>query len=231
VNLFGLLFALARIASAAWVGAALLFVLVSIDQTKFIKGPKQEAGAVSKTAGETAPASTQPVPASPTNLLQAIQPREGDSVVLMRDLRASKQNRGRLNAELALLRFSYYYWTGATLLAVSWGSTVFLRRRYLKFSRWALVMILLTAGAGLMAYDLKTVYLPLSQLMHDAVYPPADRDEQVDVLESPQFEQAHRESMYMNGAQVALVFLASLCLCLPGTRPEAPTIIVQSGKP
>ena len=41
------------------------------------------------------------------------------------------------------------------------------------------------------------------------------------------FQTLHQHSRLVNGAQVLLTFLAALFLCLPGTRPDAPTVMMK----
>ncbi len=173
--MFALMFAVARMASAAWVGAAVLFVFVAVKQTKTYM---PESGAVD--------------PA-----------------------------RDRLVAELALQRFPLYYQTGAILVGGALFCASGLSRRYLKHSRWLLVMAFLAGAAALMAYDWFNVYKPLEAIMQRTIADPAGPKD-------PAFETLHRHSEVVNAAQVLLTFFASLCLCLPGTRPEQPTILIKN---
>lgn len=192
--MFALMFALARMASAAWVGAAVLFVVVAINQTRYFSPPKEASNAPS--AYET------------------------DAAQLPPHLRLDNLQRKHVVAEMALVRFPLYYYAGGSLLGISLFSAAFLRRRYLKASRWSLVMLLLLSAGAFLAYDWQKVYKPLHWMTQRAAANPA---EEVD----PLFETLHEHSKQVNGAQLLLTFLASLLLCLPGTRPEPTVVMVK----
>ena len=192
--MFALMFALARMASAAWVGAAALFVVVAVTQTTYLM-PKSSDGA---------PASVEE-----TSIGGPLPPLQLDAL-----------QRKHVIAVLALQRFPFYYWAGGGLLGVSLLSSAFLRRKYLKASRWAFVMLFLMGAGGLLAYDYQYVYKPLAGMtLKTAINPGAE-------VESA-FATMHEHSKQVNGAQLVLTFLASLLLCLPGTRPEAPFVMVK----
>ncbi|OAI51767.1 hypothetical protein AYO47_06825 [Planctomyces sp. SCGC AG-212-M04] len=193
--MFGMMFALARMASAAWVGAAVLFVVVAVTQTKHFS-PKEAEGATESTdaAGTLVP------------------PAQLDA-----------QLRKHVVAQMALLRFPFYYWAGGILLSVSWVSAVFLRGTYLKASRWLLVMLFLSGACGLMAYDWHRVYRPLQEMTAKMANDPSAEPD-------PMFATLHEHSKQVNGAELALTFLASLLLCLPGTRPEPRTMLVKQAQ-
>lgn len=194
--MFALMFALARMASAAWVGAAVLFVIVAVDQTKYIKSddlivemePAADAGAATE--------------AEPKAL--AVAP----------DIKT------RLIAQFARRRFELYYVTGGILIGVAWFSSLFLRRRYLKASRWMLVMVFLSGAAGMMAYDWRAVYGQLKAENELILRNPQ-------VAEDGKFQTLHEHSKMVNGAELLLTFVGSLLLCLPGTRPEQPTVLMK----
>lgn len=213
--MYALMFALARMASAAWVGAALLFVMVAVKQTDYIRSDEfalEETANMVDASGPTASDSSAPDESGVARQAAAAGPSGRP------DLKADAKT--KLIAHLAGPRFPLYYVTGATLVGLSWFASLFLRRRYLKFSRWVLVMMFLTSAAGMMAYDWQKVYKPLNALNADIIKNPQ-------VTEEGQFETLHRHSMLVNGVQVLLTLLASLCLCLPGTRPEQPTILMK----
>ena len=139
----------------------------------------------------------------------------------MKPVPVSEEVKTRLVAQFAELRFRLYYYTGATLVGLAWFSSLFLRRRYLKASRWVLVMVFLSGAAGMMAYDWVKVYRPL-------------RGKNFQIMENPQvvddgeFKTLHEHSRMVNGVQVLLTLLGSLFLCLPGTRPEQPTMLMKN---
>ncbi|QDT57376.1 hypothetical protein Pan44_54450 [Caulifigura coniformis] len=190
------MFALARMSSAAWIGAAVLFVIVAVDQTNFYKPPKPLDDAAAQLTAESS------------------------DVVPPNDLPTDDSVRRQIVARLAIERFPHYYATGSLLLGISFVSSLFLRRRYLKASRWALVMLFLIGAGGMMAYDYYEVFVPLNKLT-------------LKVLENPsneftvEFDLLHQHSKMINAAQLLLTFLASFLLCMPGTRPEQPVILVQ----
>jgi len=203
--MFALMFALARMASAAWVGAAVLFVLVAVDQTNYIK---QSPGFFVEKAA--APVAEQLAPAASGTPARAAVP-------------VSEDGKTRLVAQFAERRFRLYYYTGATLLGLAWVSTLFLRRRYLKASRWLLVMVFLTGAAAMMGYDWLKVYQPL-------------QSKNLQIMENPQvaddgeFQALHEHSRMVNSAQLLMSLLGSLFLCLPGTRPEQRTMLIQQSR-
>ena len=196
--MFALMFALARMASAAWVGAAVLFVIVSVSQIRHFDPQRAEPAAAApeeSNAGEKLPPHLQ---------LDTLQ-------------------RKHVIAQLALLRFPFYYETGAVLLGVSLFSAAFLRRTYLKASRWTFVMVFLMGACGFLAYDWQNVYQPLRHITQKIANDPAA---EVD----PLFQTLHEHSKQVNGAQLVLTFLASLLMCLPGTRPEPSIVFVKEQK-
>jgi hypothetical protein len=190
--MFGLMFALARMASAAWIGAAVLFVVVAVTQTKHFSPQEAKGG------GEATYAAGILVP-----------PPQLDAPL-----------RKHVVAQMALLRFPFYYWAGGILLGLSWVSAVFLRGTYLKTSRWLLVMLFLSGACGLLAYDWQNVYRPLESLTEKIASDPSAEPD-------PMFGTLHEHSKQVNGAELALTFLASLLLCLPGTRPEPRPMFVK----
>jgi hypothetical protein len=190
--MFGMMFALDRMASAAWVGAAVLFVVVAVTQTKHFSPKEPDRAAESTDAAGTL------VPPPPLDA----------------------QLRKQVVAQMALLRFPFYYWAGGILLSVSFVSSIFLRGTYLKASRWLLVMLFLTAACGAMAYDWQKVYQPLQAMTEKMAKDP-------DAEPDPMFATLHEHSKQVNAAQLALTLLASLFLCLPGTRPEPRTVLVK----
>ena len=207
--MFALMFALARMASAAWVGAAVLFVIVAVDQTLYVKDSsdffleKVEAEPPAPTSGEGAtPQSAE----TPSTVLKSVS--------------VDKNTRTRLNAQFAARRFRLYYYTGGALIGLAWISSLFLRRRYLKASRWMLVMVFLSGAAGMIAYDWLKVYRPLQGWNLTIMDKP-------EVVDDTRFQTLHEHSRMVNGAQVLLTLMASLLLCLPGTRPDQPTMLMK----
>jgi hypothetical protein len=207
--MFALMFALARMASAAWVGAAVLFVVVAIDQAKYVK--ESDSFFIEKV----------PANAPITPPTEATPPADGEQPpVVMNLVPVGKDVRIRLNAQFAERRFRLYYYTGFSLVGLAWFSSLFLRRRYLKASRWVLVMMFLSGAAGMMAYDWLKVYRPL-RIMNFTIM---DKPE---VADDTGFQTLHQHSSMVNGAQVLLTLLGSLFLCLPGTRPDAPMVMMK----
>jgi hypothetical protein len=197
--MFALMFALARMASAAWVGAAVLFVAVAIKQTIYYTPP--EPGEV-----EDRPVALAPVTPARDN-----------------DPPSDRQLRNQIVARLALMRFPFYYYTGAGLLGTAFVSSFFLRRRYLKYSRWMIVMVCLAAACGMLGYDRLKVYPQLAGMTdHRISYPELERN--------PEFDTLHWHSELVNGSQLLLTFVASFLLCLPGTRPDSPSILVTKSR-
>jgi len=186
------MFALARMSSAAWVGAAVLFVVVGVDQTRFYKGGDSSNAPAAQSTEESPP----------------------------KDLPSDPLIRKQIVARLAVERFPHYYTAGSALLGVSFVSSFFLRRRYLKASRWSLVMLFLLAAGGMMAYDYFNVFIPLNDMTLKVLENPAN--------EHPsEFDTLHQHTEMINAAELVLTFLASFLLCMPGTRPEQPVILVQ----
>jgi hypothetical protein len=199
-------------ASAAWVGAAVLFVIVAIDQTKYIK---ESPDFFLETSLASAPASPETAP----------QPSAGTDAEAppATKIPVDADGRTRLVAQFAGRRFDLYYLTGGILVGLAWFSSLFLKRRYLKASRWMLVMIFLTGAAGMMAYDYRQVYGQLKVKNEQILKNPQ-------VAEDGQFQTLHEHSKMVNGAQVLLTLLGSLFLCLPGTRPDQPTVLVKRAR-
>ncbi|HVJ87298.1 MAG TPA: hypothetical protein VM452_16695 [Caulifigura sp.] len=190
--LLALMFTLARMASAAWVGAAVLFVVVAVDQTRHLSPPKSETP-------------------QPAEVVPAAGEGSGGTAEL------TVPQRRRLVADLALRRFDFYYQAGGVLLGVSLLSSLGLRRRYLKASRWLFVIVFLGGASALLAYDYWKVYPPLRQFTATIVAQPQDEP-------GPTFTALHQQSMQVNSIQLLLTLLGSLLLCLPGSRPELASV-------
>ncbi len=266
--MFGLMFAMARMATAAWVGAAVLFVVVGITQVQYLKSssveavlrvddsepaaeapateskpdgstPAQEEAGVAGNASSPALASqnrpTAPadgkapemakLPNSDPASTEPSEPKSVQSGTTRADAEpneAYRMQKLKLVAMLTQQRFVYYYWTGGILLGLSWWWCCLpLGRRYLKHSRWLLVMFLLSGACATFAYDAYLVYRPLNSRTQQAIENPS-------ILLAADFITDHEHSRQVNAFELILTALASLFLSLPGTRPDRPTVVVKA---